>query len=147
MKKINTTKPVMLYVAELIYENILSIKKENPNISNIDAVERFIGTDPYNKISSGSFHDTLFRELQKNKYINKESGEKISKETIQLLEIQKKAITEQLIDNSSIYYAKNSYPLENFQKAFDLLWRMCESYELWCAEVGKKDSIILKISN
>ena len=41
------------------------------------------------------------------------------------------------------YYTKSFYPLENSQSAFDLLWRLCESYELWCREVGKINSITL----
>jgi hypothetical protein len=36
--------------------------------------------------------------------------------------------------------------LSNTQNSFDLLWRMCESYELWCKEVDKKDLIKLNIT-
>ena len=38
----------------------------------------------------------------------------------------------QLIKYPELYYAKSSFPLEISQRAFDHLWRMCESYELWC---------------
>ena len=53
---------------------------------------------------------------------------------------------EQLKDNDGNYFAKSSFPLSNSQNSFDLLWRMCESYELWCKEVGKKSLIKLNIS-
>ena len=48
-----TVKPIMLYVAELIYQEVLKIKKKNPEIPNIEAIERFIGTEVYNFIGSG----------------------------------------------------------------------------------------------
>mgnify|MGYP001226651766 FL=1 len=49
-------KPYVLFVAEIIYSKICEIKNKNPNFSNIDAVENFIGSDAYNEISSGKFH-------------------------------------------------------------------------------------------
>ena len=36
-----TEKPYVIYLAEVIYENIVDIKKNNLDISNIDAVEGF----------------------------------------------------------------------------------------------------------
>ena len=48
--------------------------------------------------------------------------------------------------NNNTYFAKSSFPLSNTQNSFDLLWRMCESYELWCKEVDKKDLIKLNIT-
>ena len=56
-------------------------------------------------------------------------------------------VLEQLKDNDGNYFAKSSYPLSSSQTKFDLLWRMCESYELWCKEVNQNKSIILGISN
>ena len=44
----------MLYVAEEIYNSIVDIKKKDKDISNIDAIERYIGTDSYTQISSGN---------------------------------------------------------------------------------------------
>ena len=41
-------KPYVLHVAEVIYLEICNIKK-NENINNIEAVERFIGSDKYKK--------------------------------------------------------------------------------------------------
>jgi len=31
------------------------------------------------------------------------------------------------------------------KKAYNFLWRMCESYELWCRETKQEDLITLKI--
>ena len=138
-------KPYVLYVAEVIYSKISQIKKDNPNISNIDAIERFIGSQTYEKISSGQFHDLWFDDLKKNNYIDKKSKKKIPNETIKLLQIQKNMMVKQLIKFPDLYYAKSSYPLEISQRAFDHLWRMCESYELWCKETKQEKLIFLKI--
>ena len=140
-----TNKPYVIYLAEVIYKNIIDIKKNNLDISNLDAVEGFIGTKIYNEISSGEFHDNWFRYLENNGFIDKDSGEKIPDETIKLLYVQKDATVKQLIKYPELYYAKNSFPLEISQRAFDFLWRMCESYELWCKEVGKSEKIVLNI--
>ena len=72
-------KPYMLYVAEAIYLDILKIKNDNPDYSNIDAIDNFIGTKRYEEISSGKFHETWFVELKKNNFIDKDTGEKIPK--------------------------------------------------------------------
>ena len=58
MKK-NLAKPYILYVAEVIYLAISEIKSKEQNISNIDAMERFMGSPLYEKISSGKYHDCL----------------------------------------------------------------------------------------
>ena len=138
MKKKDTTMPVMLYAAEEIYLKISEIKLKNPEISLIEAVEIYIGSESYQNLSSGEFHNQLLKKLDK---------EKIPKKTIDLLLIQKKLVLGQLKDNDVNYFAKSSFPLKNFQTKFDLLWRMCESYELWCKEVNQKESITLGISD
>ena len=138
-------KPYVIYLAEVIYKNIADIKKDNLDISNIDAVEGFIGTKIYNEISSGEFHDSWFKYLENNNYIDKDSGKKIPDETIKLLHLQKDATIKQLIKYPELYYAKNSFPLKISQSAFDFLWRMCESYELWCKEVDQLEKIVLNI--
>ena len=143
--KIDKTKPYVIYLAEVIYNNIANIKKNNLDLSNIDAVESFIGTKTYNEISSGEFHDNWFRHLENNSFIDKDSGEKIPDETIKLLHVQKDATVKQLIKYPELYYAKSSFPLEISQRAFDFLWRMCESYELWCKEAGRSEEVILNI--
>ena len=127
----------MLYVAEEIYNSIVDIKNKDTNISKIDAIERYIGTDSYIKISSGRFHENLIKEL--------ESEGKLDNEISKLLEIQRKNILEKFKTNKSTYFAKSSFPLSDTQNAFDLLWRMCESYELWCRETGYKEKIVLKL--
>ena len=137
MKKKGNSKPVMLYVAEEIYNSIVDIKNKDTNISNIDAIERYIGTDSYIKISSGRFHENLIKEL--------ESEGKLDNEISKLLEIQRKNVLEKFKINNSTYFAKSSFPLSDTQNAFDLLWRMCESYELWCNETGYKEKIVLKL--
>ena len=144
MKK-DKTRPFVLYVAEVIYLKVSKIKKQNPGIANIEAIERFIGTDLFKEISSGKFHDKWFEELKKNNFIDKISGKKIPSETIRLLVIQKDTMIRQLINYPSLYYAKSFYPLELSQRALNHLWRICESYELWCNEVGNKNKILLNL--
>ena len=107
-----TEKPYVIYLAEVIYKNITDIKKNNSNISNIDAVEGFIGTKIYNEISSGKFHDNWFEYLENNSFIDKDSGKKIPDETIKLLHVQKNATIKQLIKYPELYYAKSSFPLK-----------------------------------
>ena len=138
MKKKDITKPVMLYAAEEIYLNISEIKLKNPEISVVEAVERYIGSKSYQNLSSGEFHNKLLKKLDK---------EKIPKKTIDLLLVQKRLVLEQLKDNDGNYFAKSSFPLSNSQTKFDLLWRMCESYELWCKEINQKKFITLGISD
>jgi hypothetical protein len=142
-----TEKPYVIYLAEVIYRNISDIKKNNSDISNIDAVEGFIGTKIYNEISSGKFHDDWFEYLENNSFIDKDSGKKIPNETIKLLHVQKDATVKQLIKYSELYYTKSSFPLEVSQRAFDFLWRMCESYELWCKETAQSEKLLLNITD
>ena len=138
-------KPYILLVAELIYSKICKIKKKNPEFSNINSIESFIGTETYQEISSGKFHDELFKKLEKNNYIDKKTKKKIPEETIKLLHIQKDLMIKQLIKIPELYYTKSHFPLEISQRAFDHLWRMCESYELWCKETNQTKLIILSI--
>ena len=138
-------KPYILFVAEIIYLKVCKIKKKNSNFSNIDSVENFIGSEIYQEISSGKFHDNWFNELKKNNFVDKKTKEKIPEETLKLLEIQKDMMIKQLIKFPDLYYAKSHFPLEISQRAFDHLWRMCESYELWCKETNQPELIILNI--
>ena len=138
-------RPYILYVAEVIYSEISRIKKNNSDLSNINAIENFIGSNLYKEISSGKFHEEWFKELKKNNYIDQNTKNKIPKETLKLLEIQKDMMIKQLIHFPSLYYTKSHYPLEVSQRAFNHLWRMCESYELWCKESKQTKLIILKI--
>ena len=140
-------KPYVIYMAELIYKEIVEIKKKNVEFSNIDAIEGFIGSNEYKNISSGKFHDDWFKDLENNKMIDKQSGKKIPDETIKLLKMQKDITIKQLVEFPKLYYAKSSFPLEVSQRAFDHLWRVCESYELWCKETQQQELISLNIIN
>ena len=141
----STDRPYILFVAEQIYLEISKIKKNNLNFSNIDAIENFFGTKLYKEISSGRFHDDWFKKLERDDFIDKKTNNKIPKETIKLLYIQKDMMVKQLIQFPSLYYAKSHYPLEISQRAFDHIWRICESYELWCKETKQTELIILNI--
>ncbi len=44
-------KPYVLLVAEAIYSKVCEIKKKNPELTTINAIENFIGTATYNDIS------------------------------------------------------------------------------------------------
>ena len=145
MKK-DKSKPLMLYVAEKIYNDVVKIKKNNPNFTLIEAIEMFSTSLEYTNIKSGQFHNELFEDLKENDFVNKETKTKIPKETINLLKVQRDTLMEKLNFSNNTYFAKSSFPLSNSQNSFDLLWRMCESYELWCKEVGKKSLIKLDIS-
>ncbi len=137
--------PYILFVAEFIYLKICDIKIKNPSFSNIDAIENFIGSKDYIQISSGEYHNKWFRELEKNNFIDKTSKKKVPQETVKLLEIQKDMMIKQLIQFPDLYYTKSHFPLEISQRAFDHLWRICESYELWCKESNQAELLILDI--
>ena len=142
---LNIDKPYVLRVAELIYSKIIYIKKENPKMSNIEAFELFMTTKDYDLISSGEFHNQWILELRNNNFIDKITGKKINNETIRLLEIQKDSMVKFLMKIPKLYYTKSHFPLEISQRAFDHLWRVCESYEMWCKETKQKDLITLNI--
>ena len=133
-------KPYILYVAEKIYLEVSEIKKKNNGFSNIDAIDGFIGSKTYKEVSSGEFHDNWFEELKKK-------NEKIPEETMRLLKIQREMMIKQLIQYPELYYTKSHFPLEISQRAFDHLWRMCESYELWCKETNQKKLIFLNLTD
>ena len=137
----NNDKPYVLRVAELIYNKVVNIKKENSQMTNIQAFEVFMTTKDYDLISSGEFHDQWFVELKKNDFIDKLTKKKINEETIKLLELQKDSMVKFLMKIPKLYYTKSHFPLEISQRAFDHLWRVCESYEMWCKET-KQDKLI-----
>ena len=85
-------------------------------------------TKDYELISSGEFHNQWFLELKNNNFIDKITGKKINNETMRLLEIQKDSMIKFLMKIPKLYYAKSHFPLEISQRAFDHLWRVCESY-------------------
>ena len=133
-------KPYILHVAEKIYLEIIRIKKKNNNFSNTDAINAFIGSETYKEISSGKFHDEWFKQL-------KNENKNIPDESMRLLKIQREMMIKQLIQYPELYYTKSNDPIKISKRAFDHLWRMCESYELWCKETAQKELIILNITD
>tara|TARA_B100001027_G_scaffold82642_1_gene56637 strand:- start:580 stop:996 length:417 start_codon:yes stop_codon:yes gene_type:complete len=133
-------KPYILYVAEKIYLEVSKIKKKNNGFSNVDAINDFIGSETYKELSTGKFHDNWFEKLEKK-------NENIPEETMRLLKIQREMMIKQLIQYPELYYSKSHFPLKISQRAFDHLWRMCESYELWCKEMNQKNLILLNLTD
>ena len=141
----NTDKPYVLRVAELIYSKIFKIKRENLEMNNLQAFEVFMTTKDFELISSGEFHDQWFSELKNNNFIDQITCKKINDETMKLLEIQKDSMVKLLMKIPKLYYTKSHFPLEISQRAFDHLWRVCESYEMWCKETKQEKLITLNI--
>ena len=141
----NTDKPYVLRVAEMIYLKIADIKKQNSQINNIQAFEIFMTTKDFDLISSGEYHDQWFSELKQNNFIDKVTKKKINNETIKLLELQKDSMVKFLMKIPKLYYTKSHFPLEISQRAFDHLWRVCETYEMWCKETKQENLIYLNI--
>ena len=139
-------KPYVLRVAELIYSKIIEIKNQNPEINNIQAFEIFMTTKDYDFISSGEFHEKWISELKENNFIDKITGKKINEETLRLLEIQKDSMVKFLLKIPKLYYTKTHFPLEISQRAFNHLWRVCESYEMWCKETKQTKLIKLNLT-
>jgi len=142
---VDNDKPYVLRVAELIYSKVANIKKDNSEMTNIQAFEVFMTTKDYDLISSGEFHNQWFLELKKNDSIDNLTGKKVNDETLRLLEIQKDSMIKFLMKIPKLYYTKSHFPLEISQRAFDHLWRVCESYEMWCKETKQKELIQLNI--
>ena len=138
-------KPYVLRVAELIYSKIIEIKNQNPEVNNIQAFEIFMTTKDYDFISSGEFHYNWISELKDNDFIDKITGKKINEETLRLLDIQKDSMIKFLLKIPKLYYTKTHFPLELSQRAFNHLWRVCESYEMWCKETKQKNLIKLNL--
>ena len=70
-------RPYVLFVAEKIYFEVSKIKKNTSDFSNLDAINAFIDSKTYEKISTGKFHDEWFKELKKNKFIDQKTKKKI----------------------------------------------------------------------
>ena len=140
-----TKKPYVIYMAEIIYSYISIIKKKDSTISTKDAINKFMETDQFKRLRDGTLHDEWFIELKKSNYINKETGTIIPKETIKLLEIQRDVTVKQLVEIPVLYDAKNNTQIAASNRAHQFLWRMCESYELWCNETNQSEQLLLKI--
>ena len=142
---VNQSKPYVLYIAEIIYKSVVKIKLQYPNIKNENAINKFFETDTYENLSSGKLHNVWFSKLKKNNFIDEQTGNKIPEETIKLLNIQKNTMIKQLIKIPNLYDAKNNYLLELSTRAYKLIFRMCESYELWCKETNQSQLIQLDV--
>tara|TARA_B110001450_G_C17375491_1_gene381482 strand:+ start:250 stop:654 length:405 start_codon:yes stop_codon:yes gene_type:complete len=132
-------------MAEIIYSYVSIIKKKNLNIETKEAIDKFMKTEEFNKLSNGTLHEEWFSELEKNNYLDQETGKKIPEETIKLLNIQKDVTIKQLIKIPALYETKNNTLIEASIRAHQFLWRMCESYELWCKETGQSEQLLLNI--
>jgi len=137
-------KPYVLKAAEKIYFNVCKIKDEN-QLDKEKAIESFIKTDHYEKLCTGDFHNEWLNLIRDNKNIDPETNQKIPDETLKLLEIQRDAMMKELIKIPKLYDTKNNQLIELSKKAYNFLWRMCESYELWCRETKQENLITLKI--
>ena len=140
-----TEKPYVLRAAEFVYSNIVKIKLSNPEVNNIQAFEIFMTSEEYDLLSSGKFHDNWFLELKNNEFIDQITKKKINGETLRLLELQKDSMIKFLMKIPKLYYTKSHFPLEISQRAFDHLWRVCESYEMWCKETKQEKLIKLNL--
>tara|TARA_B110000240_G_scaffold123272_1_gene137583 strand:+ start:104 stop:544 length:441 start_codon:yes stop_codon:yes gene_type:complete len=140
-----TKKPYVIYMAEIIYSYVSIIKNKYSNIETKEAINRFMETEEFKKLSKGTLHDEWFAKLKKNNYLDQETGDKIPNETIKLLDIQREMTIKQLIEIPALYEAKNNTLIEASIRAHQFLWRMCESYELWCKETDQSEQLLLNI--
>ena len=134
-------------MAEIIYSYVSIIKNKYSNIETKDAINKFMETEEFKKLSNGTLHDDWFAELKKNKYLDQETGCKIPDETIKLLDIQKDMTIKQLMRIPALYEVNNNTLIEASMRAHQFLWRMCESYELWCKETNQSEQLLLNITN
>ena len=144
MKK-KKKKPYVIYIAEIIYSYVSIIKNKYSNIETKDAINKFMKTEEFKKLSDGTIHDEWFLKLKENNYLDQETGYKIPDETIKLLEIQRDMTIKQLITVPKLYETENNNLIEASNRAHQFLWRMCESYELWCNETDQSEQLLLKI--
>ena len=134
-------------MAEIIYSYVSIIKKKYSNIETKEAINKFMETEEFNKLSNGTLHDEWFAQLKKNNYLDQETGNKIPDETIKLLGIQKDMTIKQLIKVPALYDSKNNTLIDVSMRAHQFLWRMCESYELWCKETKQPELLPLNITD
>ena len=142
-----TSKPFVLKAAEIIYLNIYKIKKNDSSLDNKKAIQKFIETDEFEKLSTGYFHNEWLKLIKKNNNIDPETNSEVPIETINLLEIQRDTMMKELIKVPKLYSTKDNRLIELSNKASNFLWRMCESYELWCKESKQENLIYLNITD
>ena len=81
---VKTKKPYVIYIAEIIYSYVSIIKNKYSNIETKDAINKFMETEEFKKLSNGMLHDEWFAKLKENNYLDQETGDKIPDETIKL---------------------------------------------------------------
>ena len=140
-----TKKPYVIYIAEIIYSYVSIIKNKYSNIETNEAIHKFMETEEFRKLSNGTLHNEWFNVLKKNDYHDEKTGNKIPPETIKLLEIQRDATIKQLVKIPRLYEAENNTLIEPSNRAYQFLWRMCESYELWIKETSQSEQLLLNI--
>ena len=140
-------KPYVIYIAEIIYSYVSIEKNKYPEIDVKQAINKFMETNEFAKLSTGALHDEWFSELKKNEYLDKDTGKKIPDETIKLLKIQKDMTVKNLIKIPKLYETENNTLIDVSNRANQFLWRMCESYELWCKESGQSEQLLLGITD
>ena len=52
-----------------------------------------------------------------------------------------------LIKIPKLYETKDNTLIEASNRAYQFLWRMCESYELWCKETRQSEQLLLNITD
>ena len=90
-------------MAEIIYSYVSIEKNKDPELDVKQAINKFMETNEFIKLSTGALHDEWFSELKKNEYLDKDTGNKIPDETIKLLEIQKDMTIKNLIKIPKLY--------------------------------------------
>ena len=58
-------KPYVIYMAEIIYSYVSIEKNKYSNIDTKEAINKFMETKEFIKLSSGALHDEWFGELKK----------------------------------------------------------------------------------
>jgi len=58
-------KPYVIYMAEIIYSYVSIEKNKYPNLDTKEAINKFMETKEFIKLSSGALHDEWFGELKK----------------------------------------------------------------------------------
>jgi len=71
-------------MAEIIYSYVSIEKNKDPELDVKQAINKFMETNEFIKLSTGALHDEWFGELKKNEYLDKDTGNKIPDETIKL---------------------------------------------------------------
>ena len=107
-----TSKPFVLKAAEIIYLNIYKIKKNDSSLDNKKAIQKFIETDEFEKLSTGYFHNEWLKLIKKNNNIDPETNSEVPNETINLLEIQRDTMMKELIKVPKLYSTKDNRLIE-----------------------------------